>query len=129
MKAYSAQHSEGRDGEAKAIEEEMAQACGALNATAGRLVALIARALDTGAFEGTGIHSPEQWVAWKCGLSSGRARRLVAMARRLDELPETAAALEAGEVSEDQVAVVCATPRPMPTPRWPPWPATQPCLN
>ena len=85
----------------------MAQACGALNAATGRLVSLVARALESGAHEGTGIHSPEHWVAWKCGLSRGRARRLVAMARRLSELPETAAALEAGELSEDQVAVVC----------------------
>jgi len=101
------QHSECQENEANAIEEEMAQVCGTLNATAGRLVALIARALASGACEGTGIHSPEQWVAWKCGVSAGRARRLVAMARRMPELPETASALRAGELSEDQVAVVC----------------------
>lgn len=40
-------------------------------------------------------------------MSAGRARRLVAMARRLSELPETRASLEAGALSEDQVAVVC----------------------
>ncbi len=51
-----------------AIEDEMAQVCGALNAASSRLVSLVARALATGAHEGTGIHSPEQWVAWKCGL-------------------------------------------------------------
>ncbi|HSH59229.1 MAG TPA: DUF222 domain-containing protein [Acidimicrobiales bacterium] len=100
-------HSEGREQEANAIEEEMAQVCGTLNAAAGRLVSLIARALDSRACEGTGIHSPEQWVAWKCGVSAGRARRLVAMARRLPQLPETASALRAGELSEDQVSVVC----------------------
>ncbi len=105
--AVVARHSETREQEANAIEEEMAQVCGALNAAAGRLVSLIARALDTGACEGTGIHSAEQWVAWKCGVSAGRARRLVAMARRLSELPHTASALGAGELSEDQVAVVC----------------------
>ena len=100
-------HSESQEAGAKAVEEEMAQVCGALNATTGRLVLLIARALETGACEGTGIHSPEQWVGWKCGVSGGRARRLVAMARRLPELPETLGALQAGELSEDQVAVVC----------------------
>jgi hypothetical protein len=103
----TAQHSESQEAGAKAVEDEMAQVCGALNATTGRLVSLIARALETGACEGTGIHSPEQWVGWKCGVSGGRARRLVAMARRLPELPETLGALQAGELSEDQVAVVC----------------------
>ena len=40
-------------------------------------------------------------------MSPARARRLVAMARRLSELPETKAAMEAGELCEDQVAVIC----------------------
>ena len=46
-------------------------------------------------------------MTWRCGVSRGRARTLVAMARRLGELPETKAALEAGELAEDQVAVIC----------------------
>ena len=101
------QHRQSCEAGAESVEEEMAQVCGALNAATGRLVSLIARALQSGACEGTGVHSPEQWVAWKCGLSGGRARRLVAMARRLPELAHTASALQAGELSEDQVAVVC----------------------
>ena len=105
--AQVARHTQGREAEAEAIEEELAQACGALNAATARVVSLVARALHTAAFEGTGIHSPEQWVAWRCGVSRGRARRLVSMARRLGELPHTASAFEAGELCEDQVAVVC----------------------
>ncbi len=93
--------------EADAIEAELAQVCGVLNATTGRLVALVARALDSGAYQQAGIHSPEQWVSWKAGVSRGRARRLVAMARRLSELPKTRECLESGALSEDQVAVVC----------------------
>ena len=85
----------------------MAEVCGTLNMATGRLVSLIAEVLDTGAWEGWGIRSPEQWVSWKCGLSSGRARRLVAVARRLPELPATRSALQAGELAEDQVAQVC----------------------
>ncbi|PZS16108.1 MAG: hypothetical protein DLM54_11660, partial [Acidimicrobiales bacterium] len=95
------------DTAAKRIDDEIAEVCGTLNATAGRLVALIAQALESGAYAVAGIHSAEQWVAWTCGVSPGRARRLVAMARRLGELPETRAALEAGELGEDQVAVIC----------------------
>jgi len=105
--AATARHSEEREAEATAIEDDLAQVCGALNATTGRLVSLVGKALETEAFGGSGIHSPEQWVAWKCGVSRGRARRLVAMARRLPELPHTASAFGAGELCEDQVAVVC----------------------
>ena len=96
-----------REAAAAEIEAEMAEVCGVLNAATGRLVGLVARAIDTGACEGWGIRSPEQWVGWKCGLSPGRSRRVVAMARRLPDLPVTRAALEAGELSEDQVSLVC----------------------
>ncbi|MCA1657660.1 MAG: HNH endonuclease [Actinobacteria bacterium] len=89
------------------LEEEIAEVCGVVNAATGRLVGLIGRVIETEAWQGHGIRSAEQWVAWKCGVSPGRARRLVAMARRLGELPHTRAGLEAGELSEDQVAVVC----------------------
>jgi len=97
----------GREAEAALLEAEMAQVCGVINAATGRLVDLVARVLDTGAWEGWGIHSPEHWVGWKCGVGAGRARALVAMARRRAELPTTMAALQSGELSEDQVGVVC----------------------
>ncbi|MDQ6796862.1 MAG: DUF222 domain-containing protein [Actinomycetota bacterium] len=73
----------------------------------GRLVSLLGRVLATGSYAGAGIGSPEQWVAWKCGVSLARARAVVSMARRLPELAETRTALEAGELAEDQVAVIC----------------------
>ena len=89
------------------LEAEVAQVCGVANAAAGRLVALIADVLATGSWEGADILSPAHWVGWKCGVSAKRACRLVSMARRLPELPETRAAFEAGELSEDQVALIC----------------------
>ncbi len=46
------------------------------------------------------------WVTWRCGVSTARARSLVRMAERLAELPVTFAAFRAGELSEDQVAVL-----------------------
>jgi len=95
------------DQEVGALEAEMAQVCGVLNAATGRLVALIAKALATGARQQAGICSPGHWVAWRCGLAPARARSLVSMANRLGELPATRAALEAGSLSEDQAAVVC----------------------
>ena len=92
---------------ASELEAEIAQVCGLMNAITGQLVGLIARVLETESWQGAGIRSASQWVAWKCGVSPSRAGALVLMARRLAELPETRAALEAGELCEDQVAVVC----------------------
>ncbi len=95
-----------REAEAARLEGEIAEVCGLINAVTARLVRLLGQVLETGSWEGAGIRSPEQWVAWKCGVGSGRARSLVTMARRLSELPQTRAAFEAGELAEDQVAVV-----------------------
>ena len=64
------------DEELGALEAEMAQVCGVLNAATGRLVALIAKALATGARQQAGICSPGHWVAWRCGLAPARARSL-----------------------------------------------------
>jgi len=95
------------EAEAAVLEGEIAEQCGILNVATGRLVSLIGRVLATEAYAGAAIRSPEQWVAWKCGVSLGRARALVNMARRLPELSVTRSALEAGELAEDQVAVIC----------------------
>ncbi len=96
------------ESEAKAVrlEAEIAEVCGMINAATARLVRLLGEVLATGSWEGAGIRSPEQWVAWKCGVGPARARSLVAMARRLPELPETRTSFEAGELTEDQVAVI-----------------------
>src|SRR3954468_11786925 len=96
-----------RDRESGELEAEIAQTCGLMNATAARLVRLIARVLETGTWQVSGVHSASQWVAWQCGVSPARARSLGAMARRADELPVVTAAFQAGELCEDQVAVIC----------------------
>ena len=95
-----------REPECGDLEAEIAGVCGLMNATAARLVALIAQVLEAGTWQVAGIHSPSQWVAWQCGVSPARARSLLSMARRLGELPLTSAAFEAGELCEDQVAVI-----------------------
>ena len=64
------------------LEEELAEACGQLNAATARVVSLLGRAMATGVWEQSGIHSPSHWAAWQCGLAPGRARRFVAMARQ-----------------------------------------------
>ena len=70
------------------LELRVAEAVGLLNLVTAELVGLIGEALRTDAWEGFGIRSPEHWVVWRCGVSPGRARRLVATARMLDPLPE-----------------------------------------
>ena len=95
-----------REALAERLEAEMAEVCGVLNAATGRLVGLIAGVLETECWQGWGVRSAEQWVSWKCGVSPGRARSLVRMAKRIAELPETHAAHMRGELSEDQVGVI-----------------------
>jgi hypothetical protein len=95
-----------REAAVEELESEIAVLCGVANAATGRLVSVVARALETGAWEQSGIRSPSHWVSWKCGLSASRARRIVSMAKRVSELPECHAAFETGELSEDQMAVV-----------------------
>ena len=96
-----------REPECGDLEAEIARVCGLMNATAARLVALIAQVLEAGTWQVAGIHSPSQWVAWHCGVSPARACSLLSMARRRSELPVTSAAFEAGELGEDQVSVIC----------------------
>src|SRR5690349_18764542 len=89
------------------LETELAEVCHVINVATGRLLSVIARVLEAESWKIPGVHSPSQWVAWKCGVSPARARTLVLMAGRLAELPESRAALESGEAAEDQLAVVC----------------------
>jgi Domain of unknown function (DUF222)/HNH endonuclease len=97
---------ESRLGELDALESELAELAGVLNATHGRVVALVARALQRELWAQPGIHSPGQWLAWQLGLSRASARRLVGLAGRAEELPVTLDALSTGEISVDQAAVV-----------------------
>ncbi len=96
-----------REAEAERLEAEMAEVCGVLHAASAWLVRLIGRVLETESWQGHGIRSAEQWVAWKCGVTPRRAHTLVTIARRLGELPETRAAFDAGELGEDSVGLIC----------------------
>ena len=94
--------------DAMALEEQVAERMGVLNAVTAQLVALIGEAIATGAWEGHGIRSPQHWVMLHCGVSSARAGALVTMARKLPTLPGTRAAFAGGELSEDQTRAVAA---------------------
>ena len=88
------------------IESELALACSQLNAAHGRLVELVAEVLEAECWVGAGVHSCEQWVAWKAGLSPARAHDVVILARRRQELPAMTTALAEGLLSVDQATVV-----------------------
>jgi hypothetical protein len=90
-----------------AVEGRIADLMGVMNAVTAELVEVIAEVDRTGLWQGWGIRSLEHWVTWRCGVSPRRARGLVALARRLPELPEVAAVFAAGSLTEDQAAVVC----------------------
>src|SRR5262245_11278118 len=61
-----------------------------------------------GTFRSDGHLSLTAWLADRFGMAWGRAVEHVRMARGLDEMPLTRAALSAGEVSSSSVRVLCA---------------------
>lgn len=84
-----------------AAEGVAVEAMGAVNAGVARLVAAVGGLLATDGWVGPGVRSPEHWVAWKAGVSAGRARGLVAIARRAGELPACMALFAEGRLGED----------------------------
>lgn len=91
-----------------AFDDAVADVLGALNAAVGRLVGLVRQCLDDGTWQAVGCRSPEHWVAARCGLGTGRAAKLVRIARRIHEFPLLEAQARAGLVTEDHLAVVAA---------------------
>ena len=65
----------------------MSDVAGHLNSQHARLVRLTAQAITSGEWFGVGIHTPVQWLTIQVGLSSGRAKQIVAIAKRVDEFP------------------------------------------
>lgn len=70
------------------------------------LVDLMAQVLETNAWSGGGIASPEHWLMLRCALSPARAKEIVDVARRRGDFPELEARMAEGAVSLDQLAVV-----------------------
>lgn len=102
-----------REAAIDALQDKVAVLCGIGNATAAAQVRLVAAALADGLWRQSGIRSADHWVGWQMGVSPGRAQKLVAIARRRTDLPVAFAAFAAGELSEDQMAVICRhTPSP-----------------
>jgi hypothetical protein len=79
---------------------------GTINLAVAKLVATIRMLIDTGGWGGHGIRSVDHWVQWKAGVKERRARDLVRIARRIDDLPACWALFEAGRLTEDAMACI-----------------------
>jgi len=90
----------------RTLEAEVASTMGVVNASLGRLVELVADALDEDLWGQWGIHSPAHWVGWQTGMTPSRAAGVVQLASRRDELPSAIAALVAGELSIDAAVAI-----------------------
>ncbi len=96
----------GLDAAVQALEVEVAEAAGVLNAAHARLVDLTVQALDRDLWAQWGVHSPQHWLTWQAGLTPAHARQIVDVAKRVGELPRLAGAVRGGELSLDQAAAV-----------------------
>ncbi len=92
------------------VEEELSAVAGYLNSQHARLVRLTAQAITSGEWFGVGIHTPVQWLTIQVGLSSGRAKQIVAIAERVDQFPLLMEAFDGGEPAVDQVVVAATAP-------------------
>lgn len=94
---------------AELARDRVERAAGLLNAANAELAATTADLLDTGAWEGSGIHGPEHWLQWRAGLTGAEARRVVRIAKALPSLPRNAELFAAGQLSVGQMDVVAGT--------------------
>jgi hypothetical protein len=83
-----------------------AAVAGRLNRAHAELVDIAVELVEGGHWGDGGFRSPEHYFTVRAGLSPAHARDVVVIARRRAELPDTAAALGAGELSLDAAAVV-----------------------
>lgn len=77
-----------------------------MNTAVAGLVDAIAVLVASEAWRGAGVRSCAHWLSWKAGMAPARARGLVAVAERREELPECWAAFEAGRLTEDAMVLL-----------------------
>jgi len=77
---------------------------GHLNAQHGRLIDVAVWLRDNPlAWQGDGVWTVAQFLAWRCGVSPATARNVVQAAERVVELPESIELVRRGELSLDQL--------------------------
>src|SRR5690242_3642158 len=83
-----------------------AAVAGRLNRAQAELVDIAAELIEDRHWGDGGFKTPEHYLVVRAGLSPAHAADVVRVARRRGELVEASSALEAGELSLDQVAVI-----------------------
>ncbi len=95
-----------RDTRALALWERTAAVAGRLNRAHAELVGIAAELITDRHWGDGGFKTPEHYLVVRAGLAPGHAADVVRVARRRAELAQASAALDAGELSLDQVAVI-----------------------
>ena len=86
-----------------ALEAQVTELWGYLNAATYRFLTMVAE-LDRGeAYRRHGLANTAQWLNWQCGIGPVAAREKVRVARALEQLPEIADAFAKGEFSYSKV--------------------------
>jgi hypothetical protein len=86
------------------IRDDAARVAARLNRDHADLVEVVVRLVENEAWEG--YRSPEHWLVVNVGLSPARAREVVRIASRREQVPAMVKLLGQGRVSVDQAAVV-----------------------
>jgi hypothetical protein len=100
---------DGGDGETT-LDERLAMAAAHLDLANSHLVDLVVELLETEAWQDGGERTPESFLVWKMGLSSGRAKQVVAVARKRSAFPVIGAMFGRGEVSFEQMQAAFKAP-------------------
>lgn len=88
------------------VEQGLAHFGGLYSAAAAELCELIQSADHGQVWMGDGARSLSEWVSLRLRVRFSTAKRLVAVARRLESLPHLAACFSAGDLSLDQVDAI-----------------------
>ena len=89
-----------------AASEKVGQLSGQIAQLHAELVATTAEVIEDEAWVGDGIRSVEHFLEFKAGLDRSTVRKVVTVARRVDDLPEAMELLRTGRLTLDQAAVV-----------------------
>lgn len=94
------------EADAHALQQDIAELMGVINAAHGRLVNLVADGLAKDLWRQPGIHSPAHWLGWQAGLTPAHADGIVRLATRRHEVPATVDALAHGTLTLDAAVVI-----------------------
>ena len=96
------------------LEDELDEIAGFLNAQHARLVGVTARLLaHPGTWQVPGIHTIEQYLCWRTGISAAHAHQIATIASVSTNFPTASTLFNRGELSLDQMAAI--VPK---TPAW-----------